>query len=124
MLNFDTACVLQCFSFSSITERFNVGQATAIRAVRRVSKAICELSPKYIVWPTKNKISEIVDGFSEIGGFPDVIGAIDSIFVNIPAPKANAQAFVNRKGRYSIHLQVLLIYILHAINCIIYCKFS
>jgi len=78
--------------------------------VRRVSIALCELSPQYIVWPTGNKIPEIVFGFSSISSFPDTIGAIDGTHINIPAPKENAEAYVNRKGRHSIQLQVIFKY--------------
>jgi len=78
--------------------------------VRRVSIALCELSPQYIVWPTGNKILEIMLGFSNISCFPDTIGTIDGIHINIPAPKKNAEAYVNRKGRHSIQLQVIFKY--------------
>ncbi|XP_011147272.1 putative nuclease HARBI1 [Harpegnathos saltator] len=94
-------------SYSSINQRFNVGQATAIRSVRRVSKAICALLPKYVVWPTGNKVPEVVLGFSQISGFPDVIGVIDCTYINIPAPKENAKNFVNGKGCHLIHLQAV-----------------
>lgn len=77
--------------------------------MRRVSKAICELSPKYIEWPTGNKIPEVALGFSQISGFPDIIGAIDSIHIKIHPPKENAENFLNRKGHHSIHVQVISI---------------
>nr|XP_012235054.1 PREDICTED: LOW QUALITY PROTEIN: putative nuclease HARBI1 [Linepithema humile] len=94
-------------SYRSIIQRFNVGHATAIRAVRRVSAALCKLSSQYIVWPTGNNIEEIVFGFSSISNFPNTIGAIDGTHINIPAPKENAEAYVNRKGRHSIQLQAV-----------------
>lgn len=75
--------------------------------MRRVSAALCELSPQYIVWPTGNNIKEIVLGFSSISNFPNTIGAIDGTHINIPAPKENAEAYVNRKGHHSIQLQVM-----------------
>jgi len=80
--------------------------------VRRVSIALCEFSPQYIVWPTGNKIQvqEIVFSFSSISSFPDTIGAIDGTHINIPAPKENAKAYVNRKGCHSIQLQVIFKY--------------
>lgn len=92
----------------SIIERFGVGKATGVRAVRRVAKALCELSPRYITWPTENKIQDIIYNFSRQNGFPNVIGAIDGSHINIPAPTENPEAYVNRKGRHSIHLQVIL----------------
>lgn len=92
--------------------------------MRRVSKAICELSPKYIVWPIGNKIPEVALGFSQISGFPDIIGAIDATHFIIPPPKDNAEAFLNREGRHSIHLQVISILLSsHDWFSIIYYKF-
>ncbi|KAL6419266.1 hypothetical protein ACFW04_013995 [Cataglyphis niger] len=64
-------------SYRSIIHRFNVGKGTAINSVRRVTKALCKLSPKFIVWLTENKIQDIIFGFSNIKGFPDAIEAID-----------------------------------------------
>ncbi|XP_071572649.1 putative nuclease HARBI1 [Temnothorax nylanderi] len=94
-------------SYRSIIERFGVGKATGVRAVRRVAKALCELSPRYITWPTENKIQDIIYNFSRPSGFPNVIGAIDGSHINIPAPTENPEAYVNRKGRHSIHLQAV-----------------
>lgn len=85
----------------------DVGKGMAIRTVRRVAKELCQLSPRYIVWPTEDKVRIIVDGFTITSGFPDVIGAIDGTHINIPAPNKNAEAYVNRKGHHSIHLQVI-----------------
>lgn len=75
--------------------------------MRRVAKALCQLLPRYIVWPTNDKIQDIVLEFSRKNGFPDTIGAIDGTYITIPAPKENAEAYINRKGRHSIHLQVI-----------------
>ncbi|XP_011701250.1 PREDICTED: putative nuclease HARBI1, partial [Wasmannia auropunctata] len=94
-------------SYRSIIERFNVGKATAIRTVRRVAKALCDLSPTYIVWPTNKKIEAIVLGFASKSGFPDTIGVIDGTHIYIPAPIENADAYINRKKRHSIQLQAV-----------------
>lgn len=95
------------FFFRSILQRFNVSKGTAITAVRRVAKALCELSQRYIMWPNENNIEDIVYGFSRARNFPGVIGAIDGTHINIPGPKENSEAYINRKGRHSIHLQVM-----------------
>lgn len=75
--------------------------------MRRVAKALCKLSLQFIVWPTENKIQDIIFGFSELNGFPDTIGAINGTHINIPAPTVNPEAYVNRKGHHSVHLQVM-----------------
>ncbi|KAM0734555.1 putative nuclease HARBI1 [Formica fusca] len=95
------------FFLRSIIHRFNVGKGTAINSVRHVAKALCKLSPRFIVWPTENKIHNIIFGFSDVNGFPDTIGAIDGTHLNIPAPTINPEAYVNRKGHHSIHLRAV-----------------
>jgi len=98
----------QYFFSRSIIHRFNVAKGTAINTVRRVAKTLCKLSSRFVVWPTENKIQNIILGFSNVNGFPD-IGAIDGTHINIPAPTINPEAYVNRKGHHSIHLQVIII---------------
>lgn len=93
--------------FSAINQRFNVGKGTAVRSVRRVAKALRELSSKYIVWPTGDRIQNIVHGFSCASGFPDTIGAIGSTRINIPSSKNNPETCANQKSHYSIQLQVI-----------------
>ncbi|KAK0071209.1 hypothetical protein PV326_001543 [Microctonus aethiopoides] len=39
-------------SYRSICDRFNVGKATAIRSVQRVTYALYCLAPRFIQWPT------------------------------------------------------------------------
>lgn len=94
------------YYFRSIHTRFGVNKATAIRSVFRVIKALCFLSPSVIQWPTAARIEEIMRGFSLVGVFPRTIGAIDGTHINIPAPKENPEAYVNRKGHHSIQAQV------------------
>ncbi|XP_071651150.1 putative nuclease HARBI1 [Temnothorax longispinosus] len=94
-------------SYRSIHTRFGVGKATAIRAVRRVTQALCGLASIFIQWPTEEKIEEIKQGFSHVGAFPGTIGAIDGTHINIPALKKNPEAYINRKGHYSIQTQVV-----------------
>lgn len=75
--------------------------------MRRVIKALADLSPAFITWPNDRKAIEISDGFYAITGFPKVIGAIDGTHINIPAPHNDQESYVNRKGHHSIQLQVL-----------------
>ncbi|XP_046401493.1 putative nuclease HARBI1 [Ischnura elegans] len=95
-------------SYRSISQRFGVGKATAVRTVRRVTLALTTLAKKYIVWPTGEAAVGVIDGFTRSSGFPGVIGAIDGTHIEIPAPNESAAAYVNRKGYHSIHLQVCM----------------
>lgn len=110
--------MLYKFSFyRSVTSKFGVGNATALRAVRRVTNALVSLSPKYIKWPDETKVQESCAHFEGKQNVPGVIGAIDGTHIKITAPKDEAEVYVNRKGCHSIQLQVCLITIYRAQCC-------
>lgn len=67
---------------------------------------LAALAPTFIKWPTENSVQEIWAGFEVISSFPKVIGAIDGTHVNIPSPRVNPEAYINRKGHHTIQLQV------------------
>ncbi|XP_067208240.1 putative nuclease HARBI1 isoform X2 [Linepithema humile] len=94
-------------SYRSISEKFHVGKATALKAVRRVTKAIVKLAPIFIVWPKGDRAKEVMRGFAAVSAFPKAIGAIDGTHINIKAPRVNPDSYVNRKKHYSIHLQAV-----------------
>jgi len=94
-------------SYRSVCDRFNVGRATAVRAVRRVTRALFKRAPLFIQWPTGDNAATVMRGFEENSGFPKTIGAIDGTHIRINAPKEDQRAYVNRKGYHSIHLQLV-----------------
>ncbi|XP_046737098.1 uncharacterized protein LOC124405875 [Diprion similis] len=79
-------------SYRSICVKFNVGQATALKSVRRVTKALTDLSPVFITWPNEGRANEISNGFHATTGFPKVVGAIDGSHINIPAPRNDSES--------------------------------
>jgi len=83
-----------------------VGQATALRCIRRVIVALEMLASVFITWPNEEKAEEIKNGFFSNSTIPNVLGAIDGTHINIPAPHGHQEAYVNRKGHHSIQLQV------------------
>ncbi|XP_018358625.1 PREDICTED: putative nuclease HARBI1 [Trachymyrmex cornetzi] len=93
--------------FRSICDRFNVGRATALRAVRRVTRALFTIAPQFISWPSNEDAQIIMHKFEEASGFPNTIGAIDGTHIRIEAPKENAVDYINRKGYHSIQLQAV-----------------
>ncbi|KMQ82753.1 nuclease harbi1, partial [Lasius niger] len=94
-------------SYRSVCDRFNVGRATAVRAVRRVTHAVFRRSEKFIQWPNGDRAVIVMRGFEEASGFPRTIGAIDGTHIRIDAPKENPADYVNRKGFHSIQLQLV-----------------
>lgn len=60
----------------------------------------------FIQWPSGDEAISIMQDFEAASGFPGVIGAIDGTDIRINAPKENPADYINRKGYYSIQLQV------------------
>ncbi|XP_066585340.1 putative nuclease HARBI1 [Prorops nasuta] len=81
-------------SYRSVSDRFNVGKATAFRAVHRVCQALFKKAPVFIKWPTVNEADVIMQSFEESSGFIKVIGAIDGSHIEIQAPQSNAIDYV------------------------------
>ncbi|TGZ48709.1 putative nuclease HARBI1 isoform X1 [Temnothorax longispinosus] len=94
-------------SYRSICEKFDLSVSTALLATRRVTKILADLAPTFITWPTGNRCNDVWARFEEIRSFPQVIGAIDGTHINIPAPRVNPEAYINRKGHHSIQLQAI-----------------
>lgn len=97
----------QIVDFRSVCTKFDLGKATAIRAMRRVTHALHTLAPRFIQWPQGRKATEVMMAFERVSAFPRVIGAIDGTHVEIRSPQDDDhQAYINRKGYASIHVQV------------------
>ncbi|XP_067206947.1 putative nuclease HARBI1 isoform X1 [Linepithema humile] len=94
-------------SYRSICDRFDVGRATGLRAVRRVTQALFKVAHQFITWPSGEQARTVINKFKESSRFPNTIGAIDGTHIKIDAPKENAADYVNRKGYHSIQLQVV-----------------
>lgn len=92
----------------SVADRFDVCRATAYRVYRRVCKAIVRhLMAEFIKFPTGQKAQAAMDAFEGKKGFPGVIGAVDGTHIPIKAPKHNHEHYINRKGFFSVQLQVI-----------------
>ena len=92
----------------SVADRFDVCRATAYRVYRRVCKAIVRyLMDEFITIPTGQKAQVVMEAFEEKRGFPGVMGATDGTHIPIKAPKHNHDQYINRKGFFSVQLQVI-----------------
>ncbi len=90
----------------SICSRFGVSEGTIILYVNRVIKAIRNKKSEFIQWPRNNNRIAVHTGFQAIGGFQNVIGAIDGThFILNEAPVQDLTAFFTRKKRYAIQYQ-------------------
>ena len=81
--------------------------SAAWRSIRRVSNAFKEFSQKFISWPSGNRINKIMDGFYEMKGFKNVIGAIDGSHLGISGQKFCNENYINRKGFASVIIQAV-----------------
>ncbi|KAI4454336.1 hypothetical protein MML48_9g00005771 [Holotrichia oblita] len=93
--------------YESVCDRFNVGEATAIRAVRRVTLSILKLRNQFIKWPSDEEVPLINGDIEESANIPKVVGAIDGTHIKILAPKENVESYINIKSFHSIQLQVV-----------------
>ena len=90
----------------SICSRFGVSEGTVILYVNRVIEAIRNKKSEFIQWPNNDNRVTVHAGFQAIGGFQNVIGAIDGThFILNEAPAQDPTAFFTRKKRYAIHCQ-------------------
>lgn len=65
---------------------------------------------KYVGIPSEEHLQDIIDGFEQRLGFPQVVGAIDGTHIPIIKPRESASDYYNRKGYYSIITQAVVDY--------------
>ncbi|XP_071631574.1 putative nuclease HARBI1 [Temnothorax longispinosus] len=83
-----------------------VSQPTVSRIVAKVSKAIAAHLPHFVHFPDIMEALQME--FYNIAGFSQVIGCIDCTHIRIKCPdQERAMLYINRKGFYSINVQVV-----------------
>lgn len=83
-----------------------VRKSTVYRCIHRVAELINQhLFHIHVRWPAD--VTNVVNKFEEIAGFPHVIGLIDGSLIFIDAPSNDEPAYVDRKNRHSINLTVV-----------------
>ncbi|XP_051158568.1 putative nuclease HARBI1 [Leptopilina boulardi] len=92
-------------SLKTVADRFGVCKDTAWNCMLSVSQVLNALSGEYIKWPEANNFHQVARDFSNAGGFPNVLAAVDGCHVEIRAPSTNPGSYVNRKGFHSLLLQ-------------------
>nr|CAI5817044.1 unnamed protein product [Callosobruchus analis] len=96
----------QTASFRDVADRFNITISSLGRIVTRLTYFLSNLSPEVIKWPTEDEKKNIEEHF-RTQGFPNVIGAIDGTHIQIDRPENDPESYINRKGYYSIQMQVV-----------------
>lgn len=85
---------------------YHVSQFTICNVVRRVSDVLSDHLHRYIYFP--ENLQDIKRNFHAIDGFPGIIGCVDGTHIPIQCPQLErGEIFRNRKGRFSINVQVI-----------------
>jgi hypothetical protein len=92
-------------SFRQVADRFDVTLSSAHRCVRRVLTFVLSMKKQVIKWPSGDEEAQVTEGFWRKKGINNMIGAIDGSHLEIPKPKTNQAAYINRKGYHSLLLQ-------------------
>lgn len=87
----------------------NVHRTTVCRAIWRVAQAVASLRPQFVKMPQgEREINQTKCNFFNLAQFPNVIGAVDCTHVKIISPGGvDAERYRNRKGFFSINVQVI-----------------
>lgn len=96
-------------SYRSISERFDISKSCTWVCVKKVVRVIYSIRNQFIRWPTHEEAENNWTNIQRLYGFPKVLGIIDGTHINIPRPKEDPNSYINRKGRFSIQLQVIII---------------
>ncbi|XP_012058854.1 PREDICTED: putative nuclease HARBI1 [Atta cephalotes] len=104
--------------YRPICEKFYVGRATALMAVRRVIQAIAQRAHLFVKWPKGNRAKEIIRGFAATSAFPGIIGVVDNTHIKIKTPHINPDSYVNKKRQHSIQLQAVCDHELRFTHCL------
>ena len=90
----------------SICSRFGISEGTIYLYCKRIMLAILSLKNSLVIWPTGESRKIVHSGFKNIGGFENVIGAIDGTHIILGiAPLKQPEIYWNRKKKYSIQCQ-------------------
>ncbi|RIA92928.1 hypothetical protein C1645_820002 [Glomus cerebriforme] len=88
------------------TKWFGISEGTVYLFCKGVIFAIFSLKRILIKWPTGEAKHNTHEGFKNIGGMENIIGAIDGSHIGLAnAPLRQPETYWNRKKRYSIQLQ-------------------
>lgn len=96
----------QTASFRDVADRFNITLSSLHRIIERLTYFLSNYSPQIIKWPNNQQKRESEMSF-RANGFPMAIGAIDGSHIQIDKPDNDPDSYINRKGYYSIQMQVV-----------------
>ncbi|CAI5460971.1 unnamed protein product [Closterium sp. Yama58-4] len=94
-------------TFRQVGLQFGVVPQHAFRLIYGfIAFLVNVLEPLWVTHPTLEQCEEMAAEFTYEGGIPGVIGALDGTFIECRGFGRDKEDFKNRKGFYSIHLQI------------------
>ena len=95
--------------YRTIANLFGVSRSFVCKCVIDVCKALVNrLQSKFVFFPKRNELENIVNTYQWKWGFPACLGAIDGTHIPIIAPAQNHSDYINRKGYHSIVMQAVV----------------
>ena len=87
-----------------ISDRFGLTESSSLYCIRRVVQWLCSMHI-FIRWPIGERLNEVTNGFKDLNGLPDCIGATS---VSIIPQNTRNWDYVNRKSYHSINMQAVV----------------
>uniref|UniRef100_A0A3Q1G5V3 Putative nuclease HARBI1 n=1 Tax=Acanthochromis polyacanthus TaxID=80966 RepID=A0A3Q1G5V3_9TELE len=94
--------------YQVVGDNIGVDKSTVSDVVKAVSIALASLVSQFVSLPKDDQIAQTKHNFFLLGNMPNTIGVIDCTPVHIQAPHEREWEYINRKGRRSINLWVML----------------
>lgn len=86
---------------------FGMGKASALRYIDEVIQVILSIKTQIVSFPkTAEQLNKLADEFERIGGFPNVVGAIDGSLIEIQRPN-DYEGWYCRKGYCAFNVQAV-----------------
>ncbi|XP_014675273.1 PREDICTED: putative nuclease HARBI1 [Priapulus caudatus] len=91
-----------------IGDFFGICEASVYNIIDNLSNVmINHLQKEFIKWPSGAEIHNVFNGFSDVQGIPNVLGALDGTHIPIKSPKQDSEAYVNRRKFHSINVSAI-----------------
>uniref|UniRef100_A0A3B1JDY8 Putative nuclease HARBI1 n=1 Tax=Astyanax mexicanus TaxID=7994 RepID=A0A3B1JDY8_ASTMX len=105
--------------YQVVGDNVGVDKSTVSNVVKAVSIALASLINQFVSLPKDDQIAQTKQKFFILGNMPNTIGVIDCTHVHIQAPHERDWEYINRKGRYSINIQLVGDADLIITNCVV-----
>ena len=105
--------------FRVIADSIGIDEKSVRNSVWSVTSLLYNLSSRYIKFPNSQRgLNRAMQSFYAIGGFPNVIGAVDGTLIKIRKPSPEREnSFICRKDYHALNVQFICSGEMLFINC-------